>query len=86
MPTKLDKDRVGEELGDFLFSAAQLARHLELDPEILLKRANQKFLKRFYQMEDLLRNAGKNFDDMTQEQLDVYWNEVKKNEHDQTKE
>lgn len=78
MPTQLNKERVGEELGDFLFSAAQLARHLDLDPEELLKKANQKFLKRFYQMEDLVRANGKSFEDMTQEQLDVYWNEVKK--------
>ncbi len=80
MPAQLNKDRVAEELGDFLFSAAQLARHLDLDPEDLLKKANQKFLKRFYQMEDLIRAEGKSFEGMTQEQLDVYWNEVKRSQ------
>ena len=77
MATELNKERIGEELGDFLFSAAQLARHLDLDPEELCLRANKKFLKRFYQMEDLLLAEGKSFDGMTQEELDHYWSQVK---------
>lgn len=78
MPTKINKERVAEELGDFLFSAAQLARHLGTDPEELLHQANRKFLKRFHQMEDLLKAKNLSFEDMTQEELDQYWSEVKK--------
>ena len=78
MPAKINKERVAEELGDFLFSAAQLARHLDLDPEEILRDANKKFLKRFYKMEDYVIEDGKSFESMTQEQLDVYWNEAKK--------
>ncbi|MCF8058707.1 MAG: nucleoside triphosphate pyrophosphohydrolase [Bacteriovoracaceae bacterium] len=81
MPSKINPERIAEELGDFLFSAAQLARHLNLDPEELLKKANQKFLKRFYAMEDQLSIDGKEFKDMTQEQLDRYWTFAKDQEH-----
>lgn len=77
MPSQINKERIAEELGDFLFSTAQLARHLELDPEELLKKANQKFLKRFYAMEDILISEGKSFEDMTQAELDNYWTRVK---------
>jgi MazG family protein len=76
-PPKPNIDRVGEELGDFLFSAAQLARHLSLNPEELLRKANKKFLKRFQAMEKLLIKENLNIDDMTQEQLDRYWQLVK---------
>lgn len=80
MSTELNKERIAEELGDFLFSAAQLARHLNLDPEDLCQRANKKFLDRFYKMEDLLIDEGKSFEGMTQEELDQYWSQVKINE------
>lgn len=69
--------RVEEELGDFLFSIAQLSRHLNLDPEMTLRHANQKFIKRFQQMEDMIKSEGKDFQEMNQEQLDGYWNRVK---------
>ena len=78
MPSRINKDRVAEELGDFLFSSAQLARHLDLDPEEILRQANIKFLKRFYKMEDLVKADQKELTDMTQAQLDSYWNEAKK--------
>ena len=76
-PSQLNKERVFEELGDLLFSVAQLARHLELDPEEALRAANKKFLKRFYQMEDLMREKNAVLEDMNQAQMDVYWNEAK---------
>lgn len=73
-----NKDRVAEELGDFLFSAAQLARHTGHDPEDLLRKANQKFLGRFSQVESLIKEEGKSFEDFNQAQLDHYWNQVKR--------
>ncbi len=78
MPSQINKERVAEELGDFLFSSAQLARHLGCDPEELLHQANKKFLRRFHQMEDLLKKNNLSFEDMTQEELDQYWSQVKK--------
>ncbi len=42
-----DKDRISDELGDTLFALANLARHLDIDPEESLRRTNRKFRKRF---------------------------------------
>lgn len=78
------EERIAEELGDFLFSAAQLARHLNLDPEELCQRANKKFLTRFNKMEELLTIEGKTFNSMTQAELDQYWSQVKLTEKKET--
>jgi MazG family protein len=72
-----NKERVFEEMGDLLFSVAQLARHLEIDPELALRAANKKFLKRFDSMEDLMRDAGAILEEMNQAQMDLYWNKAK---------
>jgi MazG family protein len=69
--------RVEEELGDALFSLAQLARHLKIDPEVALRKANLKFIKRFNQMEELIVEANKDILKMNQEEMDHYWMEVK---------
>jgi MazG family protein len=74
---ELNRERVAEELGDFLFSAAQLARHIGYDPEELLRAANKKFLKRFSQVEELVLQDKKSFAELNQEQLDLYWSKVK---------
>lgn len=76
----INRDAVFEELGDLLFSVAQLARHLEMDPHDALRAANKKFLRRFHAMEDLMLLAGKDLEKMNQEQMDVYWNQAKVNE------
>lgn len=76
----VNRDAVFEELGDLLFSVAQLARHLNMDPHDALRAANKKFLRRFHAMEDLMLLAGKDLEKMNQEQMDVYWNQAKVNE------
>lgn len=73
-------EAVFEELGDLLFSIAQLARHLNLDPHDALRAANKKFLRRFHSMEDLMLKANVKLEDMNQTQMDVYWNQAKVNE------
>ncbi len=78
--------RIREEMGDFLFSAAQLARHLGLNPEECLEEANQKFVRRFNQVEDLIASEGKGFKDLNQRQLDHYWDAVKMKEKEGFKE
>ena len=72
--------RVKEEMGDFLFSAAQLARHLGLDPEECLSEANAKFVRRFNKVEDLITNENLKFTDLNQQELDHYWDAVKMQE------
>lgn len=69
-----------EELGDLLFSVAQLARHLNMDPDDALKAANKKFLRRFHAMEDLMLLKNAKLEEMNQDQMDVYWNQAKVNE------
>lgn len=75
---KYNKDRVKEEIGDLLFSVAQLARHLDLNPEECLRDANKKFIKRFQKVEDKVAAAGKKIEDTPQAELEEYWIEVKK--------
>lgn len=64
-----------EELGDVLFSAVNVARFLKVDPEEILTRATDKFLKRFSQMESMLGEQ-----DMSQlgiNELDKLWEKAK---------
>lgn len=78
--TGYNKDRVKEEIGDLLFSVAQLARHLELNPEECLKEANKKFIRRFQKIESKLKSNKKNLKDTTQEELEYLWTSVKDEE------
>ena len=69
--------QIQEELGDLLFSVAQLARHLNIDPAEALSKANEKFIRRFNKMEDLLKKDGRNMEEMKQAELDRYWDLAK---------
>jgi MazG family protein len=73
-----DKARVKEELGDLLFSVAQLARHLDLNPEDCLRDANRKFINRFQKVEDKVKAKGKTLQETPQAELEKIWVEVKK--------
>ena len=76
-----DEDgRVEEELGDLLFSIANFARHLNIDPEQALRRANSKFESRFKRMENIVQDLGMNIEDATLGELDELWNRAKKDE------
>lgn len=77
---EMNREAVFEEMGDLLFSVAQLARHLDMDPDKALQAANAKFLKRFHAMEDLMLAKNVRLEEMNQTQMDVYWNEAKVNE------
>lgn len=77
-PRQVSIDRVEEEMGDFLFSAVQLARHLNLDPEKCLRKANKKFIKRFQKMETLIDQDGQNINNLNQKEMDIFWDEAKK--------
>lgn len=78
--SQISKERMFEEMGDFLFSAAQLARHLDIDPEEACRQANKKFLKRFQKMEILIKDDGKDINQMNQKEMDHFWDQVKINE------
>jgi len=70
--------RIKEEMGDFLFTMAHLARHLEVDPEVALLAANRKFKKRFRQMEKKAKAQRRNLREMTSSQKERLWKEIKK--------
>ncbi len=70
-------DRVESEMGDFLFAAVNYARLLGIDPEVALNRSNQKFVRRFSQVETLASGSGKILEDMTLEEMDLLWDAVK---------
>ena len=69
---------VEEEFGDVLFSLINYARFLQVDAEGVLEKTNQKFIHRFQQMELIAANSGISLSDMSLEEMDAIWNEVKK--------
>ncbi len=75
---KYNSERVKEEIGDLLFSVAQLARHLGLNPEECLRDANKKFIGRFKKVEDLAKESGRTLSETTQQELEEYWIKVKR--------
>ncbi len=71
------RDAVAAELGDVLFTVANLARHLQLDPEEALRGANRKFETRFRRMEAGLQNAGERWSDLDAEAREARWQAAK---------
>jgi len=72
-----DADAIGEELGDLLFSVAQLARHAGTDPEGALRAANAKFERRFRRMEAWLAEQGRSPSDAGPDELEALWARAK---------
>jgi ATP diphosphatase len=72
-----DKERAKEEMGDLLFTVANLARKLDLDPEAALAAANLKFRRRFEHVEEGLRERGKTAADASLEEMDELWDRAK---------
>ena len=74
---RLSEAEVAEEFGDLLFVMANLARHMQVDPEAALRAANAKFTRRFARIEDLLAEAGKTPDQSDLAEMDALWNRAK---------
>ncbi len=72
-----DNERMEEEYGDLLFVLANLARHLEVDPEAAIRRANAKFERRFREIESVLAAGGRTPEDATLAEMDALWDRVK---------
>ena len=68
---------IHDEIGDLLFSIANIARKLDVSPEEALQSANRKFMRRFEVMERSVRSEGRNLDQLTLEQMDALWDEAK---------
>lgn len=69
--------KVQVEVGDLLFAAANLARHVRSDPETCLRLANQKFQRRFRALEQEVAKRGKRVRNCNLAELDAIWNAVK---------
>ena len=73
-----DKDHIEEEAGDLFFSVINYVRFLKVDAENALELTNKKFIKRFTLMEKRVQENGRKLIDMSLEEMDSIWNEVKK--------
>jgi len=69
--------RVAEEFGDLLFVMANIARHLQVDPEAALRGANTKFVRRFGSIEAAIAKDCRKPEDATLEEMDQLWDEAK---------
>ncbi|MEO1639389.1 MAG: nucleoside triphosphate pyrophosphohydrolase [Pseudomonadota bacterium] len=73
----MGKAEITEEFGDLIFVVANLARHLDIDPEEALRAANAKFTRRFAAMEDALATKGKTPAESDLAEMDALWDQVK---------
>jgi len=71
------KDRIEDEVGDLLFVVANLARHLDIDPEKALRRTNEKFCRRFAHIEQSLAAENRTPEDATLAEMEALWQEAK---------
>ncbi len=74
---ELSHEEMEEEFGDLLFVIANLARHLQIEPESALRAANAKFTRRFEGIEARLAEIGRTPQDSTLEEMDALWDAVK---------
>ena len=76
---KGSQDKIEEEFGDLVFSLVNFARFLTIDAENALEITNKKFIHRFTLMEEKALSSGKKLDEMSLEEMDAIWNQVKQN-------
>jgi MazG family protein len=74
----ISQARVEEEVGDLLFAVANLSRFLHFDAETCLRRANQKFERRFKAMEQEIEKRGKKLRECSLEEMEAVWTHIKK--------
>lgn len=71
------EEKIEAEFGDVLFSMVNYARFLGVNPENALERTNKKFSKRFQYLEAKAKEAGKDLQAMSLDEMDLYWEEAK---------
>jgi ATP diphosphatase len=72
--------KIEEEVGDLLFVAANLARHLKVDPEVALRGANAKFVRRFKAIESELAKRGSSPAEASLDEMETLWQAAKAKE------
>lgn len=73
-------NRTEEEIGDLLFAIANLSRKLDVEPETALRKANDKFTRRFTAMETGIASSGRKMHELTLDELETEWQAAKLNE------
>lgn len=73
-----NKDAIESEFGDLLFAVINAARLYGVNPENALEKTNKKFISRFNYLEKKCKESGKNLKDMSLEEMDIIWEEAKK--------
>jgi MazG family protein len=73
-------DRAEDELGDLLFACTNLARHLKINPEAALRRANSKFERRFRFIEEQLASKDRTAQDASLDEMEALWQTAKAKE------
>ncbi len=71
------QERINEEFGDLMFALVNLGRHLKVDPEEALKKANKKFVTRFKFIEDEIKSEGRDLEDTSLEEMEKLWQRAK---------
>lgn len=72
------KQKVIDEMGDLMFAQVNLARHLDVDPEVALRSCNNKFTRRFEFIEQHVNQSGLDWDNYSLDELDKLWDQAKK--------
>ena len=72
------RERIEQEVGDLLFSAVNVARFLDIDPETALRKSNHKFVRRFQFIEATLRREDRDLGDCTPDEMEDLWEQAKK--------
>jgi MazG family protein len=72
-----DAGRASEEMGDLLFTIANLSRKLGIEPEAALRAANEKFTRRFKAMEQRIADSGRRLESLTLDEMEREWQAVK---------
>ena len=65
-------------MGDLIFSCLDVSRKLNLNPKMILKKANKKFLKRWNKVEKLIEENNKNIKDLNIDDFEYFWQKAKK--------
>ena len=77
---EVERDRAEDEIGDLLFTVANLARHLQIDPDQALRRTNAKFVRRFNHIETAISAMGSSFEKTSLDEMETLWQRAKSGE------
>ena len=80
--SEVSQEKIEEEMGDLLFACSNLARHLNLNPEMALRKANRKFERRFRKVENLTNNSRDGEKSNILDKMQTFWEQVKLEEKD----